>query len=74
LSVGGEWDSKRHPDKQLQFNTQRCDWGWAKYWLKKQGAVRKVLKGCTFTITGPLRAEAKELYENCRDVLRLLGR
>jgi hypothetical protein len=73
LSVGGEWGSKRHPDKQLDINTQRCDWGWAEYLLKKQGAVRKVLKGRTYTITGPLRAEARELYGNCRDAMRILG-
>jgi hypothetical protein len=56
-------------DHMVHFNPQQCDWGWVQYAFRNRGAVRKAIIGRTFSITGPLRAEAKELYHGCRAVM-----
>ena len=50
------------------MNAQRCDDDWVQYVVRNM--FRKVLEGRTFTLTGPLQAEAKELSESCRAIIR----
>jgi hypothetical protein len=70
IHVGGKWASKRNADKQLHMNLQRCDQGWVNYDLRHSGAVRKLIRGRTYTIAGPLRSAAKALYDAYRAAIR----
>jgi hypothetical protein len=70
LHVGGEWASARYKDRQLLLNPNRCDDGWPTYSFRRRRRVSALIKGRTFTISGPLRSEAKSLYDGCRQVMR----
>ncbi|MGM4918597.1 hypothetical protein [Tardiphaga sp. 813_E8_N1_3] len=68
LRIAGKWQARRCAEHQLDMNAQRCDDDWVQYVVRNM--FRKVLEGRTFTITGPLQAEAKELSESCRAIIR----
>lgn len=70
LYIGGEWASRKGKDRQLRLNPNRCDDGWPTYSIRRRRRVSALIKGRTFTISGPLRSEAKSLYDGCRQVMR----
>ena len=70
LHTGGEWASVRYKNSQLRLNPDRCDDGWPTYSIRRRRRVSALIRGRTFTISGPLRSEAKDLYDGCRQVMR----
>jgi hypothetical protein len=70
LHVGGDWASTRFKDRQLHLNPDRCDHGWALYSLRNRRRVSGLIRGRTFSVTGPLRSEAKALYDEYRRIMR----
>ncbi|KZD24783.1 hypothetical protein A4A58_20795 [Tardiphaga robiniae] len=65
--IAGKWQAGRCAEHQLDMNAQRCDTTGCSM---SSRTCQKVLEDRTFTITGPLQAEAKELSEGCRAIIR----
>jgi hypothetical protein len=48
-----------------RFKPRRFDEGWAIYSIR----FRRLIKGRTFSITGPLRSEDKGFYDDVRRII-----
>jgi hypothetical protein len=57
-------------DKMVDLNPQRCDEGWAIYSIRNAAKVRRLIKGRTSSITGPLRSEGNWFYDEVRRIMR----
>ena len=54
----------------VDLNPLRCDEGWAIYSIRNAAKVRRLIKGRTLRITGPLRSEGKCFYDEVRRIMR----
>jgi hypothetical protein len=68
--IGGHGPKLDEDDHMVDLNPQRCDEGWAVYSIRNAGRVRKLIRGRTTTITGPLRSEGKWFYDEVRRIMR----
>lgn len=64
--AGGKWASKWHKERQCQFKVLHPADGWAKYCLRHQAKVRRIIAGRSICITTPLRRRAKDLWSKLR--------
>jgi hypothetical protein len=68
--AGGHGPKPVKNDKMVDLNPQRCDDGWAIYSIRNAAKVRRLIKGRTLSITGPLRSEGKWFYDEVRRIMR----
>jgi hypothetical protein len=68
--VGGHGPKPDKDDKMVDLNPERCDEGWAIYSIRNAAKVRRLIKGRTLSITGPLRSEGKWFYDEVRRIMR----
>jgi hypothetical protein len=68
--VGGQGSKPDKDDNMVDLNLERCDEGWAIYSVRNAARVRRLIKGRTLSITGPLRSEGKWFYDEVRRIMR----
>ena len=54
----------------VDLNPDLCDEGWVNYSIRNAAKVRRLIKGRTTLITGPLRSEGKWTYDEVRRIMR----
>ena len=67
--AGGHGPKPVKDDHMVDLNPQRCDEGWAIYSIRNASKVRRLIKGRTTFITGPLRSEGKWTYDEVRRII-----
>lgn len=68
--AGGHGPKPVKDDRMVDLNPLRCDEGWAIYSIRNAAKARRLIKGRTTYITGPLRSEGKWTYDEVRRIIR----
>ena len=68
IEAWGQWEG-RGRERQVDFNSQRCDDGWVDYALRKRARVRAVIGDHTFIIAKELRRRARFIHNEMREIV-----